>query len=161
MRRLDADGDELWTWTAGLGGNVAFFGIATDADDGIYVAGVAPGQLQTYLAHHPADGIDPDWTEEWMGTQGGSANAWGVAVDGAGNIVIVGDQASNLSDRHVFARKLDPEGNTAWVHDVDGLDVGYDILFAVAIDSLDQPVIGGRLRDAGGYDDFWMRKLTQ
>lgn len=85
-----------------------------------------------------------------MGTEGHAANAWSVAVDGAGNIVIVGDQSSIKNDRHVFARKLDPEGNTAWIRDVDVLDVGYDILFAVAIDSQDQPVIGGRVRNDGG-----------
>lgn len=161
LRRLDSDGDELWTWSDALVGNGALFGLATDADNGIYIAGVAAGQLHTYLAHHPEGGIDPDWSEEWMGTQGFAANAWAVAVDGAGNIIMVGDQTSNQSNRHVFARKLDPEGNEAWVHDVDVLDTGYDILFAVAIDSQDQPVIAGRVRNANGHDEFWMRKLTQ
>ena len=132
----------------------------TASDDGIYVAGSGAAN-QTYFAHHPNDGIDPDWTDAWIGNYGGMAYADGVAVDGADRTIWVGRESSPRSTHYPYVRKLDTDHSVAWTLDVASMPGGIDCATDVAIDSLDQPVVVGQQRDDDGDDDLWIVRLTQ
>ena len=158
--KLDADGDELWTWSELLAGNSSLQGAATGSGDDVFVTGTyLDNPISTYLARHPSAGGDPTWSDGWLGNLGGAAVATAITCDSAGRVIQAGYHAGN-NQQGIFVRKYDADGEEIWLHQIDGLANGFDYAQGVTVDSQDNVVVSGRrLGDNGNYDVF-VRKLT-
>lgn len=156
-QKRDDDGVELWTWT-NLMQNGGFGGVAAGPTGELLVIGSNDAAL--YLARHPSAGIDPDWTDDWPGDLAGGAYGNAGVYDSAGRAVVAGSVTGIMGDYALFARKYDVGDAAVWTHEEPDA-YALDILEGVAVDSFDQPVIGGTQRTAEGDTDIFVRKLTQ
>lgn len=114
------------------------------------------------------DGCDVDCTQnldtlEWQVTHAGDAmvaeSGHGIAIDGAGNIVVAGFEVDAVSDPNMWLAKYDPAGTQLWAMTYDpssGLD---DILYGVAIDPDDNILVTGDVDVMPAASDIWVAKL--
>lgn len=114
------------------------------------------------------DGCDVDCTlnldtSQWQVTHGGDAlvreAGHGIAVDGAGNIVVGGYEVDEVGNPNMWLAKYDPEGNELWSDTRDpsgGLD---DRIYGVAIDPDDNILLTGDVDVAPSSSDLWVAKL--
>ena len=100
------------------------------------------------------------WTRTYTGEDAGNARARGVAVDGAGNVVIVGQEFVVGQNANIWARKYTPDGDVLWSYSWNGDDDGDDIAHAVAIAPGDDIVITGETYVAGSGADVWTATLS-
>jgi hypothetical protein len=126
--------------------------VAVDAVGNAYVAGWTSGALSGQEPAGMLDAFvssyDPSGTERWT-RQFGSAEsdlAHGVAVDGAGNVYVVGETRGTLpgqrsaGGRDAFVRSYDGFGNERWTRQFGG--GGGDVATGVAVDR-DGPGVRG------------------
>jgi uncharacterized delta-60 repeat protein len=114
------------------------------------------------------DGCDVDCTQnldtvEWQATHAGDAmiaeSGHGIAVDGAGNIVVAGFEIDALDDANGWVAKYDPAGAQLWMTTFDpsmGLD---DRFYAVAVDPADNILVAGDSDVMPASSDLWVAKL--
>jgi uncharacterized delta-60 repeat protein len=113
------------------------------------------------------DGCDSNCTRnldtlEWQVIHAGDAMVAeagrGIAVDGAGNIVVAGFEVDVVGDPNMWLAKYDPAGNQLWAMSLDpsgGLD---DVLYGVAIDPNDDIVVTGDTDVMPAASDIWVAK---
>ncbi|MCX4239579.1 DUF4215 domain-containing protein [Paraliomyxa miuraensis] len=114
------------------------------------------------------DGCDADCTLNldtslWQTTHAGDAGVrdggHGIAVDGAGNIVVGGYEVDAIGDPNMWLAKYAPDGTELWATTYDpsgGLD---DRIYGVAIDPMDNIVVVGDVDVAPSSSDVWVAKL--
>lgn len=183
MVKLDKDGEPRMAKTFGDDMVQEFVSVAVDAQGSIFVAGSTGGEMSFDGSPPPHAGgfdavvaaFDPDGKHRWSRQFGDAQDqrALGVAVDLAGNVVVVGEfessidlappQLVSVGGDDAFLAKLGPDGATAWAKsfgdamtqgaaavDVDAL--GFIALTGNFSGSID---LGGTLlRSAGGRDAF-------
>ncbi len=126
VRKYDASGTVQWTQQFGTAAGDGATAVAVDASGNVYVAGNTLGSLgganvgaavDAFLRKYDSAGA-VQWTRQ-LGTSVADY-AWGVAVDGSGNVVIVGDTAGALGGTNAgglydaYARKFAPNGSVLW-----------------------------------------------
>jgi len=155
--KFDSSGSRLWTQQFGTAVTDYPTGVVTDAAGNVYVCyypndslGVLNGQgLDAYLVKYDGDG-----TLQWkrtVATPSGEA-AGGVAIDGAGNIYMVGQTAGdlgtgNLGSTDSFVAKFDAAGNQLWVRQFG--TAGAENAEAVAVDAAGNVYVAG---NTAGFD---------
>jgi len=114
------------------------------------------------------DGCDSDCTlnldtVQWQAIHAGDAmiaeSGHGIAVDGAGNVVVAGFEVDAVSDPNLWLAKYDPAGQLQWEVSLDpsgGLD---DRLYGVAIDPDDNILVTGDVDVMPSASDVWVAKL--
>jgi cysteine-rich repeat protein len=116
----------------------------------------------------PADGCEIDCTTTydtsvWQVTHAGEAGlpeaAHGVAIDGAGNPVVVGWVLDAPNDPNVWVRKYDPDGAELWTTTLDPSMGGGDRAWAVALDADDNVLVTGDSETVPDFTDVWVGKL--
>lgn len=102
-------------------------------------------------------------TVEWQTTHAGDAmiaeSGHGIAVDGAGNIVVGGFEIDAVDDPNGWLAKYDPSGRQLWMITFDpsmGLD---DRIYAVAVDPADNILVAGDSDVMAAASDLWVAKL--
>ncbi|HID31875.1 MAG TPA: hypothetical protein EYP24_00670 [bacterium (Candidatus Stahlbacteria)] len=134
VMKLTESGDTVWSRKL-YGGADKDWGqdIATDRNGDIIVAGVY--NMQWFVGKISPQG-DTVWTRSYP-----VGEAWGLAVDGMNNIVVVG-KVSNGSDDDILVIKYTPQGDTIWSRrfDLGGSEYGRDI----TLNQSGEFVIGGR-----------------
>jgi cysteine-rich repeat protein len=100
------------------------------------------------------------WTQGYGGEDAGNARARGVAVDGEGNVTVVGEEFVVGQNANVWLRKYTPDGDVLWSRAWDGPSSGDDIAYAVAVDGADDLVITGEQYVAGDGADIFVAKLA-
>ncbi len=143
VRKYDSSGAYLWTRQLGTPENDWGQDVALDADGNVYLVGYTLGALEG--THYGAGGdaylrkYDPDGNVllTWQYGTALGASASGVAVDGAGNVYVVGEvegafdgDSAGASDAYVM--KFDPAGTRLWVRQFGDLD--YESVTGVALD---------------------------
>ena len=137
LRKYDANGNHTWTRQFGTEGTDTTDDLALDSSGNIYVVGKTTGAfdghenlgfVDAYLRKYDNDG-NVLWTRQF-GTIS-SDDAFGVAIDGAGSLYVVGSTggffpgqtASGVSD--AFVRKYGARGQEVWTRQfgTDGLAV--------------------------------------
>lgn len=137
-------------------------------DDVVLCAGSVGGYQGDGDAWYGA--FDPDgrelWSRRWDGPTGKRDFAHAIAVDSAGNLVVVGE-AGGDPDRtgayldataQAWIAKLDPELQPLWSELYNGPENTRDVAFDVAIDATDHIVVVGYQSVAGNGFDLWVRK---
>lgn len=166
LRRYDVNGAEDWTRSYNGGGNDFAFAVATGPDDAVVIAGRSQlaGSDAVWARLYDARGTE-QWTETFESGFASSTDvAYGVAMDGAGNVIVVGEvQAPDPDISRAWVRKLDAGGVEAWTREwsVGNVEVEAETAArGVATDSADNViVVGYEVRDDELYE-AWIRKLA-
>ncbi|WP_437724696.1 SBBP repeat-containing protein [Sorangium sp. So ce861] len=134
MVKLDRDGVPRIAKTFGDDMAQEFVSVAVDARGGIVVAGISYGTMNidgsTSQHRGGADAVvaafDPEGKPVWSRQFGNQEDqkALGVAVDQAGNVIVVGEFARSMDldsrslesrgDKDAFLAKFTPDGTTVW-----------------------------------------------
>lgn len=124
------------------------------------LANFAPGYNDMYVAKYNAQGA-----LQWAKSFGGDRDDYGrsIAVDGQGNVVIIGDFNSatiawdgiittNIGGRDVFTIKLNTQGTVQWVRTAgdSGLHEGY----AVTVDAASNIYVAGKIWSQIQFDTY-------
>jgi uncharacterized delta-60 repeat protein len=162
IRKYDPDGNEVWTVThdGGVSGDDRAFGIAMATDDGPVVVGraqMAASNSDVWVRKLDADGAEV-WTQTFDDPGGGQDQANGVAIDGADNVLVVGQVRVAAGDNDIWVRKYDASGAEQWTQTHDGPANGSDDGRAVAADSEGNVIVAGYVSDPDDNDDIWVRK---
>ncbi len=112
-RKLDADGDEQWTVTEAGSADSTDRGkaVAVGPDGAVYVVGwlvTNAGGYDIFIGRLDAQTGDEIWTDLEDIDDTDLAND--VALDGAGNLYVVGEAEVSGESTNVWLRKYDPDG---------------------------------------------------
>ncbi|MEM7160106.1 MAG: hypothetical protein AAF799_45130 [Myxococcota bacterium] len=140
-------------WLAGVEYGVE--DIVVSSAGGFAIAGFASGDEELgYVSWYadPNRGVDPSWTETDP-----TAVVTGVALDGAGNVVVAGRGSSTTPGFTAWLQKFAPDGTEQWqVNPMSEFDAEEAV--AVAVDGHDRIVVVGHVYD--GFNNHpWIQKL--
>ena len=172
VRKYDGSGDEIWTRQFGTStSDLASGGVAVDGSGNVYVAGYTLGTLPGQTSSGDFDVFvrkyDGSGGNIWTRQFGSSSYeyAYGVAVDGSGNVYVAGTTSGALPGQthsggfDVFVRKYDGSGENIWTKQFGASD--WDFAYGVAADGPGNVYVAGAIYDAlpgqthsGGYDAF-------
>ena len=171
VRKYDAAGDELWTRQFGGAGGEGAWAAAPDPAGGVYVVGTTraalPGQssaggFDAFVRRYDAGGNEV-WTHQFgsPGDEGGR----GVALDAAGNVLVVGTTNLALPGEtsaggfDAYLRQYDSAGGEGWTRQFGSTADDFGV--AVAVDARGDAVVAGSADRAlpgqtwaGGTDAF-------
>lgn len=98
----------------------------------------------------------------WTRTYNDAANAgdygYGVAVDGEGNVYVVGSDYVIGQNDNIWVRKYDTNGYVVWTSTYNGADNGVDIGDGIAVDGSGNVYVTGREKVTGEGYNIWVRK---
>ncbi|MBK8715491.1 MAG: hypothetical protein IPN32_12170 [Deltaproteobacteria bacterium] len=148
VRRYSPMGGAYWTvMHAGPGaGNDNFTGVGLDADGSVYAVGYQSG------ADASNDGlvrkVDTFGADLWVSafdapSAAASTVVQNVAIDDAGNVIVVGYHDSTAAGQEIMLRKFGPDGTVAWTRSYGGAALGDDRGYGVAA------TVGGDIYVAG------------
>ncbi len=120
VRRYNEAGNSVWTrsYDGGLTDD------GTDAaidGDALYVVGstfVSATDPNGWIRRYDLDGT-AIWSREYASADEGGDQAWSVAVDPAGDVVVVGLSAPEVGTPQGWIRKYDADGATQWTEVYD------------------------------------------
>lgn len=168
IRKYDQDGGTLWTRTFDNGGYDSATSVAIDSSGLIsVVATITDGDgTSIWIRQYDADGATT-WTDSYGTTNDAFVlgdSGEGVAVDSEANVIVAGAVVSDDSASLLASiRKYSSDGDELWTqqwHVEAPLTSALTYPFSVAVDSLDNIVIGGsEVLDNDAYD-AWIRKLA-
>ena len=169
VAKLDSAGNLGWVRTlTPRGGDDQGLALALDRSGGVIVAGTytggvaigattltATGASEGFVARFATADGTPTWGYGTRGTVGSNAQATGVAVDSAGQVVLAGFYSGTVtlgsgSSGQTFTAagstdavvwKLDAAGQLVWGRSVGSTD--YDVAGGLAVDSADNIAVAG------------------
>jgi len=174
LRRLDPDGQHVWTSQFGSDGSTFAEAVAIDATGSVVVVGATDGALVADAHQGEFDvfvrKFDPAGPTSWT-RQFGTVEtdyATGVALDLLGNAYVVGYTRGALAGHSsaggtdAFMTKLDPNGAHVWTQQFGS--GANDLAFGVAVDAFGDVLVTGYTRGAlegaehaGGVDAFTIK----
>lgn len=168
VRKYDANGKLAWTDQFGSSEEDGAWGVAVDRFGNVLVAGYTDGEFggssagrtDAFVRKYTATGTLA-WTK-LFGTSDWDY-ARDVAVDGSGNVLVVGYTGGNLGGSQAgsgdaYLRKYDPEGKEMWTVQFGTSD--YDYAWGVAVDATGNVSVAGETTgsmegaNTGNYDAF-------
>jgi Beta-propeller repeat len=168
LSKFDGSGNLLWSRQLGPAEG---FAIASDGVGGVFVGGTTSGDLNgqnrgsidAYVAKYDALG-----NQTWIRQLGTTKQDWGygLAADGSGGVVIVGETSGNLAGTDggydAFCAKYDSLGQLLWAEQFGTTMV--DAAGAVASDGMGSFYVVGSTRGSlggdfagGSYDGFLVK----
>jgi len=161
--KYDKDGNQLWVATSGIPlGDSEGKAVTTDSKDNVIVTGESGPQVDwNYIFRYCTIKYNGNGNELWKKTYFGGIDdcAWGVAVDSQDNIVVTGSttNASRIADYYTI--KYNRNGNELWNKT---FGIGHDdSANDVAIDSQDNVIVTGSIKNADGNNDYATIKYAQ
>ena len=163
VRYYDPAGAAVWTTTyEGVEGlNDVGIGIAFDAADNVLVVGYEGGTKipwRVFMRKYDATGVEV-WTQFWEGETVEGAFAQGVAIDGADDIVVVGQQRTD-GFGEMFVRKYDTNGTPRWTTGIDGAPGVDDTARAVTIGPANRIWISGQINLGVDGNDVYVARIA-
>jgi Beta-propeller repeat len=141
-----AGGDEILSVAPGPGGSVYACGV--------YKEPAFTGYL--WVARYSSGG-HLLWLHKYGESLGIDANANAIAVDGQGDLIVVG-QAVVAGNTNALTLKYAPDGTLRWAKQFDGAVSGQDFASAVAVDSAGGIYVAGATTQVGTGLDYLVVK---
>ncbi|MCA9694212.1 MAG: hypothetical protein KC636_31795 [Myxococcales bacterium] len=157
MSRCDPTGVVIWqfTETANIAGSDVT--MATDGDF-VVVGSIKQNNDDNLMVRRYDSSGSEQWTRVYEGPDNGPDAGGAVAVDGAGNIIVVGRTFTMAEGFNVIIRQHAPDGAPGWSIELDA--GGTDWATGVAIDGpAGEFVVVGRA-DGPGSVDAWIGRYT-
>ncbi len=152
--KYDAAGGQLWNVTyAGPAGSDEAYAVALDAAGNVHVTGSSPGVGTGFdyaTVKYDAAGVE-QWTRRYDGA-GSMDQAYAVAVDGTGHVVVTGHSATAGTGFDFATVRYDSAGTQQWAARHAGPGTSPDEAFAVAADIDGNVLVAGQVFDGVGYD---------
>jgi hypothetical protein len=180
--KFNSSGGLTWNTFLGGSGYTYGYGIAVDGSGNVYVAGDSDASwgspLRAFTGYKDAFAakLTSSGTLSWNTFLGGSSNTsgYGIAVDGSGNVYVVGNSSSTWGtpvrgysgNDDAFAAKLNSSGGLTWNTFLGGS--GDDTGRGIAVDGSGNVYVGGYcsstwgtpVRAFSGSNDAFAAKLT-
>ncbi len=161
IRRYTPGGATTWTQTFNGVANDddEIHGIAIDPTGNVLVAGyvtTATAQRDIWVRKYSSAGA-MQWTRTAAGTNNQDDEAYGIASDGDGNVLVVGYAWAGADGRDLWVRKYDASGTEQWTSTYDGSGDG-DEGRAIAADSAGNVIVTGFHTLPAVGRDVWVRK---
>lgn len=158
IQKWSADGAALWTRShdGAFHGIDQAFGVATDAQSNVVVAGVVEvsgsGYFEIWVAKYDSSG-----TQLWTRTvaNAGSDTGTGVAVAPDGSILVAAHLARGAAP-DVWYRKYSPDGMEVWTRTYGSPSGAWDYARSVEVDQSGSFYVVGAATD--GVERVWVRK---
>ena len=151
--KYDAAGNQLWVFRYdGPGQNEEHLaGMKVDAQGNIYLAGTSPdvGGLSAMVTLKLSPDGQPLWTARFRPANDSwqTAIARGLALDGAGNVIVVGDAEGGF-----LTLKYGPTGNLLWTAGYHAEEPASMSAVDVRVDAANNVVTAGNLYGMGTND---------
>ncbi len=164
LSKCTPTGQVVWAFTDPgplTGSDVALIDNELESAGDFVVVGVIKQGDNNALVRRYSDGGGEQWSKVHAGAANGPDTASGVAVDGAGNILVVGREFTDLENFNIWIQQYAPDGELGWSETLDGGAGGNDWANAVAFSQIDEAVVVGRVDVGGGFSDGWIRKYDE
>jgi hypothetical protein len=159
-----ADGSVLWdkTFAGAAGANDYVYAMAVDGAGNVVVTGeatntVASGPDWKTIKYAAADGAVL-WQATFAGAGNGLDIPFGIAIDGASNVFVVGNsQVGAAADAKYDAKIIKYDGlngGVLWEKTFAGPDDGDDMFYALALDPAGDAIATGFTFDTTGNNDW-------
>jgi cysteine-rich repeat protein len=159
VRRLDGDGEEMWTETVHAGSSDAANGVAVDSSGSILVAGSTNASgSDAWLRKYSSEGA-ASWTRTYNG--GGTDLGLAVAVGPEDRVAVAG-RSSLLGSDAIWVRVYDDAGVEQWTETFEsGFPSSADAAFGVAVDAAGNIVAVGEVQTSDAdVSQAWVRKYS-
>ncbi|MBA7532590.1 hypothetical protein ES705_24816 [subsurface metagenome] len=146
--KYSPDGDTLWIQRYDGPANYTDEAYALVIDDAgnTYVTGKSAGSGTSYdyaTIKYSPDG-DTLWVRRYDGPAGSADEAYGLAVDSAGNVYVTGKSPGSGTGMDYATIKYNPDGDTLWVRRYDGpAGTAGDYGSAIAVDNAGNVCVTG------------------
>ncbi len=162
VRKYDGDGNEVWTKTYNGAADDWDNGsdIAVDGSGNVYVAGyeTVSGQgLNVWVRKYDGDG-NVVWTKTYDGADNDRDISNSIALDGSGNVFVIGSETVTGQDRNIWIRKYDGSGSELWTRTYNGISDGRDEGNGIAVDENGNVYVTGYETVSGQLANVWVRK---
>jgi hypothetical protein len=164
VRKYTSDGTTQ-SWSVGLAGvgtgpNEGLGNAMAPDGDIVAVGNMSVGNdFHAWIAKYGPEG-QLKWTRGYTAEGGGTANAHHVAVDGEGNIHVVGWQRASNETFDAWVGKYAPGGDELWSRTQAGDGGGHDRGYGIAVDSQGHAIVVGYLFTRDGQEDLWVAKYA-
>ncbi|MEE8638035.1 MAG: SBBP repeat-containing protein, partial [Candidatus Margulisiibacteriota bacterium] len=162
VRKYNGDGNVIWTKTynGAANGSDAANGIVLDGSGNVYVAGyeTVSGQgLNVWVRKYDGDG-NVVWTKTYDGADNDRDISNSIALDGSGNVFVIGSETVTGQDRNIWIRKYDGSGSELWTRTYNGISDGRDEGNGIAVDENGNVYVTGYETVSGQLANVWVRK---
>ncbi|MFC1502698.1 hypothetical protein ACFL6A_04740, partial [bacterium] len=151
-------GHELWTNTYdGPGGTWdTVYDMVQDKNDNIHITGPSRGSGTDF--DYATIKYDAQGQELWVARYDGPVNAWdeaySLAVDTAGNVIVTGESQGMGTNADYTTIKYDSSGNELWVERYNGPINDSDAAYDLSLDDEGNIYVTGESRGVGTLADF-------
>jgi hypothetical protein len=139
------------------GGDDSAVAVAVDGAGNALVAGTVSnnGNPDIYVAKLAAADGDELWSVRDNGTGNGGDSAAALAVDAAGDVIVVGASANGRNQDLVITKYAGANGARLWSDRYNGTGDGDDGASAVAVDPQGNVIVTGTSEGSNGTQDFY------
>jgi hypothetical protein len=161
-RKYDSDGNEIWTKTynGSVNGDDIGCGIAVDGSGNVYVTGyeyVNGQDWNIWVRKYDSDGKEL-WTRTHNGTANSEDAGCDIALDGGGNVYVVGYEADIKEGLNIWLGKYDSDGNKIWTRTYNGPANDDDEGYGIAVDGSGNIYVTGCETVTGESFNIWVGK---
>jgi cysteine-rich repeat protein len=156
LRKLDADGSEMWTQTYDGGESDTAGGLAIDAEGNVIAVGstTVPNEGRNVWVRKYSPEGSTLWTKSYNSPGDCPDDGNDVAVDADDNVVVAG-----LSCGEIFVRKYSSDGSVEWTETFSDPDTLTNMGAGVATDSQGAVVVAGS-EWVNYHQEAWLRKYA-
>jgi uncharacterized delta-60 repeat protein len=158
------DGDSAWVRKyngPGNGEDIAGF-ILLDGSNNVYVAGYSwNGTNYDYATIKYDTSGNELWVKRYDGPTGNHDIAWGMAVNGSGNVYVTGFSWSSGTNYDYTTIRYDTDGNELWVQGYNGSGNSEDNAYAIIVDDSSNVYVTGRSMGSETSYDYVTIKYFQ
>ncbi len=164
--------EDVITWNFTYGGTTGIstpYALINDSSGAIFVVGTAnvSNDVSWIIKRYYRNGSED--TSQWNKTfAGGSGTdiAYDIDIDSLSNIYVVGEYNSSGGSQDWWIKRFNSNGTEnitrSWNQTFNAAGNGYDVAFAVAVDSQNSVYVAGvanNITNSSSFSDWWIKKF--